>query len=472
MVRSGGGGAWRGEPDEFSLRLGRLNGMKRQTFGRLVMLAAVPFIMVLGNSMLIPVLPTIQSRLGLSKFEVGLIITIFSIPAGLTIPFAGALSDRLGRKAVMVPALVVYGLGGLVAGVAALIAAEGAYLPIMVGRFIQGIGAGGTYQLAMALAGDIFQSRERTRALGLLEASNGLGKVVSPIAGAAASLIAWFAPFFLYGLLSMPIAAGVWWLVREPGRPAGSCAQQGSLRQYFGRVGGVFRDKGASLAASFLAGALVLFVLFGMLSYYSDVLEDRHGVDGFRKGLVIAGPVLAMAVTSYIAGTVLQRRLLKLIKLLVVVGLALVAGGLALAALVPGGMPLFAAMAVIGLGNGLVLPSLNTMITSAAESESRGAITALYGTVRFFGVAVGPPAFGLTEALGQLPVILSAAALSAAVGALAVWLIDQEKMMPASLLQGGDGWTTGPAPGRRVGERFRAGSVERPAAGPARQKLR
>ena len=90
-------------------------------------LATVPFIMVLGNSMLIPVLPAIQKALDVSLLQVGLLITAFSIPAGLTIPFAGMLSDHVGRKIVMVPALIIYGTGGLLAGTAALLFKENAY---------------------------------------------------------------------------------------------------------------------------------------------------------------------------------------------------------------------------------------------------------------------------------------------------------------------------------------------------------
>lgn len=446
--------------------------MKAQTIRRFAMLSAVPFIMVLGNSMLIPVLPEIQSVLDRSKFEVGLLITIFSIPAGIVIPFAGALSDRVGRKTVMVPALVLYGIGGLIAGFGAVWLAENSYWVVMGGRFLQGVGAGGTYQLAMALTGDIFQSSERTKALGLLEASNGLGKVISPIAGAAAALITWYTPFFVYGLLAIPTAIGVWFIVKEPKRDP---QQRASPKQYFSRVADVFRDKGVSLAASFLAGALVLFVLFGMLSYYSDILEDEYGVEGFAKGFVIAGPVLAMAITSYVTGTILQKRIAKLLKLLCCVGLGMVAGGLALAAFTRGAVLLFIAMTIIGVGNGLVLPALNMLITSAAKREARGAVTALYGTVRFFGVAVGPPAFGLTDALGHATVIGAAAVFAAGVGLLAAWLIKQNEMLPADMRQGRDQTRTPPQAGL-AGERRpalpRAERFEPTRAGDARDAAR
>lgn len=181
----------------------------------IAILVTVPFIMVLGNSMLIPVLPAIQKALDLSLLQAGLLITAFSVPAGTTIPFAGMLSDRVGRKIVMGPALIIYGTGGLLAGLAALFFKDQAYPYLIGARIIQGIGAGGTYQLAMALAGDLIQDQERAQVLGLLEAANGLGKVVSPLAGAAIGLISWYMPFFVYGALALPIAFAILFFVQE-----------------------------------------------------------------------------------------------------------------------------------------------------------------------------------------------------------------------------------------------------------------
>lgn len=168
--------------------------MKKATALQFAVLCGVPFVMVLGNSMLIPVFPQMKQAMNLTQFQVGLIVTFFSLPAGILIPFAGYLSDRFGRKVIIVPALFLYGLGGLVSGFAALLL-ERPFPVVLAGRVLQGMGAGGTYQLAMALTGDIFQSKERTKALGMLEASNGFGKVASPILGALIAMITWHAPF-------------------------------------------------------------------------------------------------------------------------------------------------------------------------------------------------------------------------------------------------------------------------------------
>ncbi|MGQ9532448.1 MAG: MFS transporter, partial [Desulfotomaculales bacterium] len=157
--------------------------------------------MVLGNSMLIPVLPAMAGALGLSALHVSLVVTLFSVPAGLAIPLAGFLSDRVGRKAVIVPGLLLYGLGGLLAGLAAALHFKETFAAVLTGRILQGIGAAGTAPLAMALAGDLFQGRARSRALGIIEAANGFGKVLSPVLGAALGAWAWFAPFFLFPAL-------------------------------------------------------------------------------------------------------------------------------------------------------------------------------------------------------------------------------------------------------------------------------
>ncbi len=400
-------------------------------------LCLVPFIMVLGNSMLIPVLPAIRKALQVSLSQVGLLITVFSIPAGIVIPFAGLLSDRIGRKAVMVPALIVYGLGGILAGLAGILVRQSYYL-LLGARIIQGIGAGGTYQLAMALAGDDIQGKERAQALGFLEAANGLGKVVSPLAGAALALISWQAPFFVYGLLSFPIAAVVFFLAREKKKPGGGSQ---SIGRYFQGFWGIVREKGVSLAVAFLAGMAVLFTLFGVLSFFSDVLEKAYRVGVFGRGLILALPVLAMAATSFILGMVLKKKPAALIRPAACAGLCLVGGGLALFALLPakglGLVPPALAAVLVGLGTGAALPPLNTLITSAAPRKERGGLTCLYGTVRFFGVAIGPPVFalGMSHRL-KIPLYTGIAAALALLAVICLLVIKPQKLLPQDMAGG------------------------------------
>ena len=144
--------------------------------------------------MLIPILPKIKSELNISQFQVSLIISVFSIAAALSIPVLGYLSDRFSRKAVIIPALILYGSGGFLAGAAAAWFYS-AYIWILAGRVMQGIGAAGTAPIAMALTGDLFKGGEQSKVLGIVEASNGFGKVISPIIGSLLALLFWYAAF-------------------------------------------------------------------------------------------------------------------------------------------------------------------------------------------------------------------------------------------------------------------------------------
>jgi len=366
--------------------------LQKKTLLPLAFLCGVPFIMVLGNSMLIPVLPQMKDALHISQFKVSLVITLFSIPAGLAIPIAGLLSDRINRRTIIVAALILYALGGVIAGGAAIFMKQAAYPIIMIGRVLQGIGAAGTAPIAMALSGDIFTSNERSKVLGLLESSNGLGKVISPILGSLIGLIAWWAVFFLFPLLCVPIALGIWFIVKEP--QAKNNKPQ-AIKEYFKDLKTIFKHKGVSLLAAFFAGSTVLFILFGVLFYLSDHLETKYKIEGVLKGAIIAIPVLAMATTSYLTGYITQKKA-AIQKTLVVTGTAVLAVSMAV-------VPFFRdntyimvlALVFAGVGTGMVLPCLNTLITGSCNIDERGMVTALYGGVRFFGVALGPPLFGL-----------------------------------------------------------------------------
>lgn len=394
------------------------------------LLMTVPFIMVLGNSMLIPVLPAIQKAIHINLFRAGLLITFFSIPAGIMIPLAGILSDHIGRKKVMAPALVIYGIGGLLAGVAA-ITFKNPYPYILGARVIQGIGAGGTYQLAMALVGDLIQGKQRAQALGLLEAANGLGKVISPLAGAAVALITWYTPFFVYGALALPVAGIVYFLAKEPSNKK----KASSTQEYIKGIRNVWKEKGPSLIGAFIAGTVVLFSLFGLLSFLSDQLEKaHHGV--FMRGMLIAIPVLLMAITAYVLGTVLKQYLAKIMKYTTVAGLAAVTIALSVYNFVPSLTLKLVFASLLGVGTGMVLPSLNTLITSAAAASERGLVTCLYGTVRFFGVAVGPPIFGLGDKFGQTTIFLATAGFAAVSGVLVMLLVNVKKVLPPEMTGG------------------------------------
>lgn len=350
-------------------------------------LAGVPLVMVLGNSMLIPVLTTMKNKMDLTAFQTSFLITAFSIAAGIVIPFAGYLSDRFNRKVVISIALSLYGIGGLVAGLAALWF-DDPYTLIITGRVLQGIGAAGTAPIAMALVGDLFNGASESRALGLLETSNGLGKVLSPIIGSLLAMIAWYMVFLAFPILCGVVLVIFLFLVKEKKQKK----EPMPVKQYVQSIKMVFKKNGKWLVPAFFIGSICLFTLFGVLFYLSDLLEEKYKIDGVLKGGFLAIPLLAMSTTAYITGAAIKKNL-KLMRALIVIGMLLLSTSYLIASFVKGIYWLVGVLVIGSVGTGLILPCLNSMIIGAVKKSERGMITSLYNGVRFIGVAIGPPVF-------------------------------------------------------------------------------
>jgi len=391
--------------------------------GELIALVTVPLVLVLGNSMIVPILPTLRRELDISAFQSSLVITAFSIIAGIVIPMAGYFSDRFSRKAVLIPALIIYGVAGILSGLAAI---WHSYWLLMGARALQGIGAAGTTPIAMALVGDLYKDGMESKALGLIEASNGSGKVISPILGSLLALIVWYAAFFAFPVFCILAIVFLLLFVKEPKREG----EPTRLKPYVHRIGEIFAKDGRWLIVSFWAGAASMFILFGVLFFLSNILEDKpYAIDGVRKGFVLAIPLFGMVLAAYITGSVIRKNGV-LIRWLMNIGLGLMVASLCLAIWLTQNLYVFVGLLTVSsIGTGLLLPCLTTMITGVVEKAERGMITSLYSSLRFIGVAFGPPLFGWMMNISQRTVFISVTALSAFTLALVLFLVKPSKQV-------------------------------------------
>ncbi|WP_338473168.1 MFS transporter [Niallia sp. XMNu-256] len=384
-------------------------------------IGSIPLILVLGNSMLIPILPKMKSELGITQFQTSLLISVFSISAAIMIPILGYLSDRFSRKAIVIPALILYGCGGILAGAAAAWF-DSAYTWILAGRIMQGIGAAGTTSMAMALTGDLFKGGEQSKVLGLVEASNGFGKVVSPIIGSLLALLVWYAVFFAFPIFCLVSILLAIFFIKEKK----SNKESTPLGEYVKGLVSVFKTEGRWLLVAYLAGATCLFTLFGILFYISDILEVDYAIDGVLKGAILAIPLLFMTTTSYITGSNIGKKM-KRMKKLIVFGLFLMSISFASLILVKGLIPFFSILVISSIGTGLALPCINSFITGSVSTDQRGFVTSLYGSVRFLGVAIGPPVYSALMNWSRPGMFLSTAGLTLFVGILCIFLIQVGK---------------------------------------------
>ncbi|WP_442601360.1 MFS transporter [Paenibacillus sp. KN14-4R] len=382
-----------------------------------IALATIPLVLVLGNSMLVPILPELQKELKVSQFQSSLIISLFSITAGLIIPVLGYLSDRYSRKAVMIPSLIIYGAAGVLAGFGAI---WGSYTVVIIARAIQGMGAAGTAPIAMALVGDMYDDGTQSKALGLIEAANGAGKVLSPIIGAALALIVWYASFFAFPVFCLLSLLAVIFIIKEPKKKT----EPPKLKPYLNKIGSILKEKGRWLITSFFAGSLALFILFGVLFYLSNILEKPpYNIDGVMKGLVLAIPLLGLVTTSYTTGALIKKNG-TLMRWLMNIGLILMTASLTLTIFFYHNLYVFIGFLTLSaIGTGLLLPCLNSMITGSVKKEERGMITSIYNSLRFIGVAFGPPLFGWLMDISHAALFISISSLSLITLGLVFFLI-------------------------------------------------
>lgn len=358
----------------------------------IVSLASIPLIMTLGNSMLIPILPLMEEQLNITKIQSSYIITVYSIVAIFLIPIAGFLSDRFGRKKIIIPSLIITGIGGLIAGWVSW-KMENPYSLILVGRVLQGIGASGAMPIVLPLVGDMFdRDADASNTLGIIETSNTVGKVLSPILGAFLAGIIWFLPFFSIPLFCLISLLLIIFFVKQHKKETRE--QQITFSLYWQETKKAFQMHARWMIAIFIIGAILMFVLFGFLFYLSSILEDKHNYDGISKGVLLAVPLLALALSAYVTGKNIKDNL-KVMKWITFVGICLTGLSVICIGLSSSPFYLLFLFLICGIGIGMSLPCLDALITKNFKKVVRGIVSSLYSAMRFIGVAAGPPVVAL-----------------------------------------------------------------------------
>ena len=361
---------------------------KNVTVWAIIAMASIPLVMTLGNSMLIPVLPIFEDKVGISSFQSSLVITSYSIAAIFVIPIAGYLSDRYGRKKIIVPSLIITIIGGLIAGFASWFM-ENPFAVIIIGRILQGVGAAGTSPVVLPLVGDIYKDDDAkaSATLGIIETSNTFGKVLSPILGALFASFLWFLPFFsiaAFGLIALVLIIIFIKVPKEKSDPP-------KFKQFLRNTRSIFKKDGRWLYVIFLIGGYVMLVLFGILFYLSDLFEKQHELFDVKKGIALAIPLIFLCLSSYVTGKKIKGDF-QLMKWVVALAISAASISMMFIGLASERIDiLFIVTSITGIAIGATLPALDALITENIEKEMRGTITSFYSSARFIGVAFGPP---------------------------------------------------------------------------------
>ena len=379
--------------------------------GDLWLLFAVTIVAVGNVSSVAPAFPTVVDVFGISRVQVGWVVTAYSLPGILSAPLAGVMADRLGRKQVLVPTLFVFGVAG---GACALARS----FPVLLAlRVFQGAAAAPLVGLAVTIIGDRYQGTARASAIGYNASALNVGTATYPALGGALAAIAWFWPFAL-PLLALPVAGAVVWKLEAP-----SVDRAQTLGNYLAVARDRLTDRRVLGVLGINLGVFVL--IFGaFLTYVPELLDERFGSPPVVAGIVLAGA----SVSSGLVATQLGR-LTMVVSEDRLIQLSLVIDGLALALmpLAPAPWGVGAASVLFGVAQGLNQPALQTRLAELASDESRGILLSLNGMILRLGQAIGPLLLGSALVLGSIRTIFfAAAALAVLVAGAAVLLLENE----------------------------------------------
>jgi len=176
---------------------------------RMVVLFTTIFLVGVGFSIIMPVLPYYAESLGANAFQLGLLITVYAVCQFIFAPIWGAYSDRIGRKPVLLSGILGYSFTFILFGFATQL------WMLYVIRIAGGILACATMPTAMAYVGDTTSLEKRGSAMGMIGAAMGMGMVFGPAIGGILSGISLAFPFVFAGLLALANAVSVWILLPE-----------------------------------------------------------------------------------------------------------------------------------------------------------------------------------------------------------------------------------------------------------------
>lgn len=330
---------------------------------------------MVGFGIMLPVLPLYAEDFGASPAMAASVIAVFSAAQMVAAPLWGRLSDRIGRKPVLIAALIGSSIGSLVTGLA------GVLWVLFLGRVLDGA-SGSSYAVGQAAVADMAEPEDRPRLLGLLAAAFGVGFVAGPLIGSIAALGGRQLPFFVAAALTAGNAIVA--LVRLPsGRKSApaSAPKPGRLALWGASGPGVRRLAVLSLVA--MAGFAGFEATFAML------VERRFPDVGDPTvyGLFAAIGVLMVLVQTRIVGPVNARLGTRSA---LRAALSLVAAGMVVLAMGGGWAGLAVALVLLVVGQGVFGPTLSNATVETVGADGRGSALGLQQSAGALGRIIGP----------------------------------------------------------------------------------
>ncbi len=335
---------------------------------------------MIGFGIVIPILPLYAegSHFHATVLQLGWLVGIFSLMQLIMAPVIGKISDRIGRKPVLIFSIFCTSIGFLIMG-----AASSLWM-LFLARMIAGA-SGGNIATAQACIADITPADERSKSMGFVGAAFGLGFVLGPALGGSLSAhISPSTPYYFAAGLAFCNAIFVALFLPEtlPVERRVHAGEKAPLSEAFagGQKALISAILGAYLAS--ITGFSMMTTLFALFN------EKRLGYGVQHTGYLLA---YVGILGILVQGGLLRRLLQKPIeKSLAAIGSLLLAVGLVLLPFSGGGLGLSLVLILIALGNGLVIPTLNGLASRCSSTHVQGRMIGMMQSAGSLGRFAGP----------------------------------------------------------------------------------
>ena len=359
----------------------------------------------IGQSLVFALLAPLGREVNLSEVQITSLIAMSSLSFALTAPRWGRLSDRVGRKPIIITGLVGYTFGTLLfasvfyAGLLGMVSGVALYMLLAVTRCSQAAIMSATNPATSAYAADNSSPDQRTRTMARIGTANSMGTILGPAVTGALAALGLLAPLYFAAALAALSALLIW--QRLPLTDAKDRVERPPVARLR------YTDPRLSL---FLATAVGLFVGFaGIQQTLGFALQDKMGLTGVQTAqLTGAAMMVSAAFTLLVQVTVMQRFNVKP-TVFIRIGLLSLIAGAAVISLFETFSVLAIGMAFMGTGMALCMPAISAGASLAVTPAEQGGAAGLVSSCPPLGFAVGPICAGaLYQVDGALAPLFSA----------------------------------------------------------------
>jgi DHA1 family tetracycline resistance protein-like MFS transporter len=353
----------------------------------------IVFVDLVGFGLIIPLLPFYGERFAASPQLVTMLLAVYSLMAMIAAPLWGRLSDRIGRRPVLMASMFAAALAYLWLGLAS------ALWMLFAARALAGACAG-NIAAAQAYVADVTPPERRARGMGMIGAAFGLGFIIGPavggiVAGNELATADLETPGLIAAGLSLIAFLGVVLLLPES-RPPGERGQPSR-----GRIAALCNALGRPVLSRLLVVFFLVILAFaGMESTFALWAMRQFDWGPAQVGYALTFVGLLSAIMQGGLIGMLTRRFGE--ERLMLSGLALIALGLLVLPFAHHLAPLLVALAALALGMGAMQPTLNSLISRCAGPEEQGEVMGVAQSIGSLSRVLGPLIAGaLFEAFGR-----------------------------------------------------------------------